>query len=405
MDENEQGIYGFPAAVRAIQPTNRESLLALARERANDPTILDEMEPFFWAAILSNNRLDAYFTRMARSSLDNFARGAAEGVSFQNSHRWDELPLGASLTGRVEGLESGIVQVVSDFYTLAGLELNGIRTDQFIRGVRSGVVRDVSIGFSGGSRTCEICHQNYWRCPHYAGMTYEIEENGVIRQVRATVTVENAKLNEASAVYDGATPGAVILKARAAAAEGRLRGKEAEQLERMYRAAIPVTRQFAGVDVEESEPHEEVRTMGLDAVLDKHKIGVGLEGDARAAALESRLAELIAAEGKLSVAQEELATAQGRVKELEPAAADGTQYRADLLADAMAEGVRAYGDKFDQATYEETLRTAKLDTIKRMRDDWKAVGDVRLPGGRHSQDGDERSTKTVTVHVPDEAYG
>lgn len=408
MDSNEQGISAFPAQVRLAQLSNRESLMELAKQRAPDPSVIDDTA-FFWAAIISNTRLDSYFTHMARTSLESFARGATDGVSFQNSHRWDELPLGSSLTGRVEELESGLVQVVSDFYTLAGLNLNNLNTDQFIRGVRSGVVRDVSIGFSGGTRTCDICGQNFFRCPHWPGMRYEIEENGVLRQVLATVTVENATLHEVSAVYDGATPGAVIIKARAAAADGRLRSKEVEALEQMYRVNIPITRQFSGVDVEENT--KGARAMGFEAVLDKHKIGAGLEGDARATALDSRLGELVSAEVKLATAQAELATANARVKELEPSAADGTQYRNDLIEEALLEGVRARGDQFNRETYEATLRTSPIATIKQIRDDWKATGDTRFKGGRQTGDTHEPKDKkesTTGKHsvstVPDSAY-
>lgn len=392
MDEQEVAVSAFPATVRLAQPANRDELLALARARAQDVTIFDDADPFFWGAIISNTRLDSYYTHMARSSLDNFARGAGEGVSFQNSHRWMELPLGASLAGRVEELEGGLVQVVADFFTIAGLQLGEIGTDQFIRGVRSGVVRDVSIGFSGGTHTCDICKQNYMRCPHWAGMMYELEENGVIRQVRATVTVENANLNEVSAVYDGATPGAVILKARAAAAEGRLRGKEAEILEQVYRVALPVARHYAGVDVGDepkARPETEGREVSFIAVLDKLKIGVGLDETARAAALEARLGELTATESKLETAQGDLTAAQARIAELEPAAKDGQQYRTDLVEEALAEGVRAHGKDFDSETYGETLRAAKIETIKRMRDDFKRMGDARLGGGRRSRDGHE----------------
>lgn len=406
MSDNDQDIHGFPAQVRLAQPSNRESLTDLARQRANDATVFDDADLFFWSAIISNTRLDSYFTHMARSSLENYARMAADGVSFQNSHHWDELPLGASLTGRVEDLESGLVQVVSDFYTLAGLNLNSLSTDQFIRGVRSGLVKDVSIGWSGGTRTCDIDGLNYMRCPHYAGMMYEIEENGVIRQVRATVAIDNATLHEVSAVYDGATPGAVILKARAAAADGRLRNKEAEVLERMYRVSIPITRQFGGVEVEETQ--KGARAMGLETVLDKHKIGNGLEAEARATALDSRLAELVAAESKLATAQGDLATANARVKELEGPAADGVQYRNDLIEEALAEGVRARGDQFNREVYEQNLRSSNIAYIKTMRDDWKAAGDARFPGGRKTSDShepkDKKAAKTAADRVPDSAF-
>lgn len=400
--DNQIQIETFPAQVRAATIASRDELLELAKARATDPSVFDAHEAFFWAAIISNSRVDSYWTHMDRSSLDNYARGASDGVSFQNSHRWNELPIGSSLTGRVEELQSGLLQVVADFYTLMGMQLNGLSTDQFVLGIRSGVVRDVSIGFSGGKRVCDVCGNNYldyMRCSHYAGKTYEVDENGLVRQVLCTVRVADATLNEVSAVYDGATPGAVILKARSAAADGRLRGKEAEALEQMYRVALPVTRRFSGVDIETPEPQKEKRAMSVEAVLDEFKIGVGLEGDARAEALKAHIAKLVAdggelatVRGKLTTVEGELAEARETIGKLEPRAADGDTYREDLIQEALEEGVRAKGDKFEQKKFEPLLRdpSMTIERIKLMRDDWAADAAERLQGGRRTTDGHER---------------
>jgi hypothetical protein len=85
-----------------------------------------------------------------------------------------------------------------------------------------------------------------------------------------------------------------------------------------------------------------------------------------------------------------------RVKELEPRAADGDQYRNDLISEALAEGVRAYGDKFAKDTYEATLRGAPLAVIKQMKADWATVGDSRFAGGDRQTTVSLRPTKTAS---------
>lgn len=99
-------------------------------------------------------------------------------------------------------------------------------------------------------------------------------------------------------------------------------------------------------------------------------------------------------------------TLKRRVSELEPQATDGRAYRADLIAEALAEGVRAQGKDFDQPTYEAMLTTAPLATIKRMRDDWQRIGSERLQGGRRSVDESQAPDKQAkpVSHVPASAF-
>ncbi|MGN6814410.1 MAG: hypothetical protein ACTHMP_26385, partial [Thermomicrobiales bacterium] len=75
---------------------------------------------------------------------------------------------------------------------------------------------------------------------------------------------------------------------------------------------------------------------------------------------------------------------------------DGRQYRTDLVTEALEEGVRALGEGFAAETYKGMLETAPLETIKRMRDDWRAVGDKRFPGGRQTTEGEPAPQENVT---------
>src|SRR4051812_47609407 len=99
----------FPArlVLQAETRATAAQLTKLAREKALDPSIFDDerFTPFFWTAEISNNRLDAYFTRMAPSSLKNYSEDLKAGISFQDSHQVDGIvrTLGQSLTGRYFG--------------------------------------------------------------------------------------------------------------------------------------------------------------------------------------------------------------------------------------------------------------------------------------------------------------
>lgn len=90
---------------------------------------------------------------------------------------------------------------------------------------------------------------------------------------------------------------------------------------------------------------------------------------------------------------------------LRPLAADGETYRQDLISDALAEGVRALGNDFSREAYEPVLRGASIDTIKRMRDDWKSVADkALLPGRATSDDSTPASTSTNGFRPPRQVH-
>lgn len=386
----------YTAKVRKPATAERSAaLLALLQAGGVD---LDERTPFFWSAEISNTGLDAYFTHMTAGTLANFASDARAGVSFLNSHRRDELPLGRSLDGRVEG-DGEKLRALADFYTMPGLRLNELSTDDFIAGVRTGLVHDVSVGFYGGKHTCDLCGNNYYsyRCPHIAGLKYEVEDNGEVRMVLATVTIDNARLSEVSAVYDGATPGAAIIKAQRMAEAGELRAQDAQVLEARYRVRLPLKRSFAGIEPGKGE------TMDFEKMIADIRTALNLD---EAADVTGAVAGLAAEVEQLRKAGDKVVELEQRIKALEPQAEDGRQYRSDLIAEALAEGVRALGDKFDRAARERTLQALPLADIKAMRDAWSDIGDARFPRGRQSVDESEApgNGRQQPSLVPDHLY-
>lgn len=265
--KGEGTVYRSQADVRVARLSEKErtDLLELARKRAPDPSVFDDEEPFFWMARSSNDKVDAYFTWMDESSLQNYARDATDpGVQFQVSHNGGggffgpagEVGFGRSLRGEVKGSRSK--ECLIDFYTIRGLSCGNVSSEQFINGARSGIYADVSIGFMPGEMICNICgndflrkYQEEWdspqRCTHWPGNEYEVEKGSRTEKITCILQVKDGRLNEVSLVYDGATPGAGIAAvdmARMAAAHGDLNREQAQTLENLYRVRIDPSAQY-----------------------------------------------------------------------------------------------------------------------------------------------------------------
>jgi hypothetical protein len=94
-----------------------------------------------------------------------------------------------------------------------------------------------------------------------------------------------------------------------------------------------------------------------------------------------------------------------RVAETATLAEDGRTYRADLIAEAMAEGVRAYGPTFAQDTYRGILEAGPIATIRRLRDDWRTIGDKLFQPGRQTVETSEPpKPAAATSKIDDAAY-
>jgi hypothetical protein len=424
------GIFTTTASV--IQRATNEELLEIARSRhALDATVFEEHPPFFWLAEISSNRLDTYSTRMMPSTLKNFAADAERGVSFQNSHRVNELGLGRSLTGRYIGPQgNGVAKTMAEFYSVRGLP----ETESFLIRLRSGIAGDVSVGFYGGRFLCSICGQDMmrsWDCWHIPGFEYDKKDDkgNIVGREVATADVEDARLAEVSAVYDGATPGAAIVKAQIEADGGRLRPEMARIIEGQYRIKLPGARHaWPGADAhkedrmgeengrQEQERAPEVQPVGgVEAQAPAPEAAPALpaaqanpEGERAIVAL-GELRSLVPSTGapEGSTPAQAMRWLAEEVGRLRPLADDGRAYRADLIGEALTEGARAFGEGFAAETYRGILEKADIPAIKRFRDDWRAVGDKQFVGGRATADTSEEEQKQQTPKrkLPAAAYG
>lgn len=427
--------FAFPARIlhRQLDPAN---LLAIAKAtRAFDPTIFDEVAPFFWLSEMSNNRLDSYFTRMDESSLRNYAADAQAGIAFQDSHDTCRMSLGRSLAGRMEQAPGGELRVTADFFTLPGIRFNGgsyQSSDDFVRSVRAGIASDNSIGFYfentdpnvfAGFR-CDVCGEDlmdWGACRHIPGMMYEkIHDNGQTERMIATATIMNAHASECSIVYDGATPGAAIIKAQMESEAGRLQPKAARFLEQRYRSVglkLPDARSTYAVgtireeddmvDKDKVEQPDDRAAAGNEPA--RHQKDVELENNLRKMITEAGFAEgmeIPTALRNLVDEVKQLRAANAGIPDLQAKAKDGEAYRKALIEDAIKAGKRAVGEGYDEAQYRTILEGLPLDAIKRMTGDWNATGDKRFPGGRQTTEGEEggEEGKREKPAVPAQAF-
>jgi hypothetical protein len=412
-------------------PTDAQRELIL--QHVVDPTVLDEgRELVTWQVTASNSNLDSYYTRMHESSLRNFAQDAIDGLSFMDSHHTGgfamgppEQPLGHSFDGRYVGPSgAGPARVEESFYAFRGQQPNGpmkLSVDELLFSMRAGTSRDISIGFIPGEFRCSIDGLNWLRdmnCPHWPGMTYpklDSKGNDTGETQLAFLWVYDAHQTEASAVYDGATPGCMVSKARRMAEEGHIRADVIDLLEQRYRIKLPhPARSLVGAAIpppeEDAMPQDGITPGGISpedlASVRLALTELGIKPDAALPeSVRSIVDELKAARGHAAEV-ERLKPFEDEVARLRPLADEGRQYRADLVKDALAEGVRAYGAGFAEETYRGLLESAPLETVKRMAEDWKAIGDKQFPGGRLTRDVDEttRNGAAGPDGLPDAAF-
>lgn len=392
--------------------SQRDSIMDVIRSHASDPSIFDEREPYVWAAQISNSRVDYYFTRMdPNTTLKNFVADAIDGVAFMDSHDTMHQPVGRSFAATLVERDAGIIDVYAAFYTIPNLQNAKINTSDLIDRIRSGISKDVSVGFKRGEgfeMRCSICGGDMMRwddCPHFQGVKYEtLDDQGNPIERVAIAWIINGRLGEVSSVYDGATPNCMIEKATNFAQRGLLKPTLAAALEKTYRMTLPTrtifqsgaldTHQQVSNDTDVSQSNEKGERQMADEDVKK------LNFDHFTSQL--RAVDLIK-DGE-SVTSESDVTARF-VTEINRLRAIETQHKEFVTAeteDAIAQGVRAQGDKFDKERYSSLFQRASLTEIRSFRKEWEDKADAELAGGRRGTETGEDDVETTGEDTKDE---
>ena len=173
-----------------------------SRAVVRDETLEGDVKRAIIRILATNKELDFYNTRMMDSSLTNYVQNARDGVTFCDSHNWQNTGY-----GRTIGAERIGDDVFIDAAVLYDEKWNGMtyaKGEDLIFAVRHRDF-DASIGFSNDDTNCSICKELIFTeaCEHYLGERLTVGG----KEVMAEGEIENAELLELSLVYDGATPG------------------------------------------------------------------------------------------------------------------------------------------------------------------------------------------------------
>ena len=209
--------YEIPCGIERadVQDVNISKIQKFARA----PLSPDDIYTF--PGVISTDAVDAYFTHMDISSLRRFVADFKNNRSLLSSHYVYQLPIGGSYDAELEDIPEGKVENVPAtkrvrvfWYMIRDMQTErGVNTDQYIKGIESGVYHRMSIGFGGKDLEfkCDIDGSDIWDwdSEYYPGMKLE----GELKEKYGpyvTYGVYNANAREGSLVYSNATPGAVV---------------------------------------------------------------------------------------------------------------------------------------------------------------------------------------------------
>jgi len=151
-----------------------ETALAQINKLAPEPVAAEDV--YIGRAHLANDQVDRSHERFTPAVLERFAQTIV-GKSVLPGHDKTQIPLGRWFGAQVEKQSDGTHHLVADFYLDAGSDI--------ARRVKTGIAKDVSIGFYADKRLCGLCEKDYDAggkdaCSHIAGRDYNGQRATVV---------------------------------------------------------------------------------------------------------------------------------------------------------------------------------------------------------------------------------
>lgn len=426
--------FGYMPAIgdqRAYEVGDDNTIAHLFAERVGLPDI---EQVFVFSLRPSTQALDSYGTRMSAQALEKYAKSAIDGTPFMNSHRtggWftgAELPLGYSFDGAIFGnavdetpllnrdvvpqpdainlMEQGVTLRTWD-YMVKGYYPNGKQspgTDDIILGIAGRSIRSISIGFMSarGRRmryVCGLCGSVWGSrddCGHYPFV--QDRKTGL----PGFAWVYDSDMYEHSAVWAGATPGAIVERVVLAASRGMFSGEEIDNIEEKMGQAIKRVPTFYFENGGKMDEEKVIEETEADAVV--------VEPEAQAAAVTSEcdcagdnsLGEVLARLSDIGEVVDDLRNrltsmeARGNLDDGDNISRQEQALIADLVDQAIKARVRAIGPA-GANRYEKQLSAMSVDEIRaeiQMYDDLTAKAFVpgRVAAGA-SREGDNKKSQ------------
>lgn len=368
---------------RIVEEDKNEVLDLINRHTIDPITSIDQIYSF--EGNCSNDSLDSYDTRMdPNTTLRNYERDLKAGVPLLPGHDIHKTPYGRSYDGKLQIGEQNAVR--GFWYIPRDTVINGENTNDTIRAIKAGVIKDLSVGFGGKDAwyRCSSCNRNFWEsdCNHFPGLE---DEEGK----RTFAWIVDASLREVSTVYKGAAPGAYIDKAREYANQGQLNEKQIHRLESVYSIRLDNGKRSFYMPENKKQTKKEV--VSMNELLEQLREAVRENKIEKA-----RIYDILTEEGEMFRQADDIALRNelGRefvkpesIRQLKKEAQQGRRYLADMVDSAVSARVKAQGDAFNAESYRSMLtHSADIDSIKEEIDAYERQAKMRFSAGRQTEE-------------------
>ena len=358
-----------------------------------DPT---DGEDYIIPACISSTTVDSHDSRMdLDTTLKNFIEEATAGVVTMDSHN-NQCGLGNTRNGLLKEEE-----VWAELTVVPDIPLSALasypNTDIFIKMIRRGKIRDVSIGASGGTWECNICERDMWRsgrCYHWPGIVYQIEQDdGTVKEMKCIAIIKDAHLSEVSFVYSGANPDAkiientdlVIHRAHSHADDGHLDQKQLTYLNKRFAAGLDIRR---ANDYQTGIYPKPTATQRSNQSGGSHTMDLE-QAKARITELETEVNKLKSEKTQLTNDKAELTTENTQLKsDLAIAGVEINQERDALVKEARTHYMNQRKENMtsdDLVAYEQKLEKLNLRELKDEVDNMKITSEAMTDDGAETR--------------------
>lgn len=420
---------------------------------------LTEDDVFVFRPLIIDDQVTAYYSKLHENFLRKIVMDAKKGVGLLLNHNCFQLPVGRTFDAELveehdEEVGDFCKSVYGGVYIDRGRNTeSNMTTDDIIKGIESGTIFDVSIGFNASSWKCSICGndiRDYMSCPHIPGKKYIVQDeegNDIVETCIVNVGEDGeGELLELSLVYAGACGRATIknefsndsvieldkgtkltlvdnfknvpLYAKiyqyyskdgvALYTDTDERTEGAEYLAKRSETEVILTKLYEimkntfGIEVSsEEELISKLSELGLELSKVKEELAAKeSELSAKNTELETANSELAKAVAENEQLKTDLANKDVEIAELNKKAEIVETYRQELTDKALNLGVKLQGNAFQRELFSKFLETLSLDEIKNVVSGFEAEVRNKFAGVRVSE-GEDRSLTNRVSDVPD----
>lgn len=258
-------------------------------------------------------------------------------------------------------------------------------TQPVIDNIDAGIYKEVSVGCSVTSQTCSICKNEYYSgdCVHWKSETYD-------NKLCFTYLDKAADAYELSFVAVPAQPGAGVIKwykGEEKAKNKNTKGKNAMTYEEIKSKLEAIGVDLDGISAEKGVIPPLTDILGaVSKAFDEYKTCElkSTEDFISEKTVKSILGEDATAEKAVEMLKS-VSELEAKNKEFEEKAKAYDALKSEAIEEALVNGVKAKGEKFDTERYRKMFENFSLEEIKGFSADFADEAKKELKVGRHSE--------------------